>query len=175
MAVGDPVAYLITFTTYGTWLHGDRRGSVDEEHNQYGSSFVGASPALHRREEGALKHRSYVLGSRQREVVLEAIMEVCRFRGWRAHPVHVGSNHVHVVVGGEEKPEKMMVDFKAYATRAIRKFTNEQASVKKYWTRHGSTRYLWTDESLASAMKYVENGQGRMMTFCRTERRSPER
>jgi len=24
-----PLAYLITFRSYGTWLHGDERGSVD--------------------------------------------------------------------------------------------------------------------------------------------------
>jgi len=29
----DARAYLITFTTYGTWVHGDERGSVDREHN----------------------------------------------------------------------------------------------------------------------------------------------
>ncbi|HEX9659180.1 MAG TPA: hypothetical protein VGA18_02730, partial [Rhodothermales bacterium] len=28
-----PLAYLITFTTYGTWLHGDERGSVDPGHS----------------------------------------------------------------------------------------------------------------------------------------------
>ena len=26
-------SYFLTFTTYGTWLHGDTRGSVDREHN----------------------------------------------------------------------------------------------------------------------------------------------
>jgi len=32
-----PLAYLITFRCYGTWLHGDERGSVDRFHNQYQS------------------------------------------------------------------------------------------------------------------------------------------
>ena len=32
-----PLAYLITFRTYGTWLHGDARGSVDREHNVFGT------------------------------------------------------------------------------------------------------------------------------------------
>jgi len=27
-----PLAYLISFRAYGTWLHGDRRGSVDRFH-----------------------------------------------------------------------------------------------------------------------------------------------
>ena len=50
-----PIADLITFTTYGTWLHGDKSGSVDKEHNQYGSPFATASPVLHRKEQIALK------------------------------------------------------------------------------------------------------------------------
>jgi hypothetical protein len=32
-----PVGYLITFRSYGTWLHGDRRGSVDRLHRIYGT------------------------------------------------------------------------------------------------------------------------------------------
>jgi hypothetical protein len=32
-----PLAYLITFRSYGTWLHGDPRGSVDRFHNVYGT------------------------------------------------------------------------------------------------------------------------------------------
>ena len=27
-----PLGYLITFRTYGTWLHGDKRGSVNDIH-----------------------------------------------------------------------------------------------------------------------------------------------
>lgn len=29
------LAYFITFTTYGTWLHGSAKGSVDADHNTY--------------------------------------------------------------------------------------------------------------------------------------------
>ena len=32
-----PLAYFITFRAYGTWLHGDERGSVDRLHNTFGS------------------------------------------------------------------------------------------------------------------------------------------
>jgi hypothetical protein len=35
-----PLAYLTTFITYGTWLHGDKRASVDDEHNRFGAQFV---------------------------------------------------------------------------------------------------------------------------------------
>ena len=167
-----PIAYLITYTTYGTWMHGDKRGSVDKEHNQYGSAFMAADLALHRKEENALKNPSFMLGSRQREEVLEAILQVCRFRGWFAHAVHVRANHVHIVVASLAKPEKMMVDFNTYATRAIKRRHNEPMKAKKYWTRHGSTKYIWTKERLASTIRYVKNEQGKMMAFGSSEPRT---
>lgn len=69
-----------------------------------------------------------------------------------------------------------MVDFKAYATRAIRSSADEQTIMQRYWTRHGSTRYLWTEESLDAAVKYVRYGQGNIMTFGATKTdQSPER
>ena len=34
------LAYFITFRCYGTWLHGDERGSVDRFHNIYGMPFI---------------------------------------------------------------------------------------------------------------------------------------
>jgi hypothetical protein len=34
----QPLAYLITFRCYGTWLHGEQRGSTDRRHyNRYGT------------------------------------------------------------------------------------------------------------------------------------------
>jgi REP element-mobilizing transposase RayT len=174
-SVKCPVAYHITFTTYGTWLHGDRRGSVNRENNQYGDSFIASAPNLCRKERDALKNPRFLLKQSQRNLVLESILQVCRFRGWLAHAVHVRSNHVHIVVSGTEKPEKMMADFKAYATKAMRQSDNNTPTFKKYWTRHGSTKYLWTKESLALAIGYVENEQGEVMAFGTTCKQSPER
>jgi hypothetical protein len=34
---------------------------------------------------------------------------------------------------------------------------------RRYWTDHGSTRYLWNEESCKAAIKYVLNGQGAKM------------
>ena len=160
-----PIAYLITFTTYGTWLHGDKRGSVDKEHNQYGNSFIAPSSVLRGKEQNSLRHPVFILGQRQREVVLEAILQVCKFRGWFAYAVHVRSNHIHILVSGEEKPEKIMVAFKAYATRAIKRCYKGQTISRKYWTGHGSTKYIWTKESLVSAIDYVKNRQGKIMSL----------
>ena len=40
--MSDPLAYFITFTCYGNWLHGDERGSVDRDHNAPGYEFLDA-------------------------------------------------------------------------------------------------------------------------------------
>jgi hypothetical protein len=39
-----PLAYFIMFRSYGTWLHGDSRGSVDRLHNTYGTPRLPPNP-----------------------------------------------------------------------------------------------------------------------------------
>ncbi|MBU1260790.1 MAG: transposase [Planctomycetes bacterium] len=162
-----PLAYLITFTSYGTWLHGDKRNSVNDEHNRVGEEFVPRNSGLNTKEQSLLKHPPIKLNASCRNAVLQAILEVCKFRGWFAHSVHVRANHVHIVVSGQEKPEKMMRDFKGYATRAIKK--SPEISAEKYWTKHGSTKYIRTKARLHSSIEYVKNGQGNIMSYGATE------
>ena len=163
--MGQPVGYFITFTTYGTWLRGDERCSITKENNRHGTAFNRPDINLYKKEKASLKNPAVILDSYQREAVLKAILEVCKFRDWTAHAVHVRSNHVHVVVSGDNKPYKMMIDFKAYATRAIKKLNTAENKICKYWTQHGSTKYLWTKEYLDSAIKYVKYGQGKTMSL----------
>ncbi|HAF13747.1 MAG TPA: hypothetical protein DCK99_08610, partial [Blastocatellia bacterium] len=35
-----PLAYFISFRSYATWLHGDKRGSIDRFHNRYLSPYI---------------------------------------------------------------------------------------------------------------------------------------
>jgi len=50
-----PLAYFITFRTYGTWLHGDERGSIDRYHNRYKGPKVEPNPVLAKQQEAKLK------------------------------------------------------------------------------------------------------------------------
>lgn len=160
-----PIAYHITFTTYGTWLHGDRKGSIDEQHNQYRSAFISPNAELLKKEQNNLKNPPVILDKNIREIVLKAVLQVCSFRNWIPYAVHIRSNHVHIVVSGDAKPEEMMIDFKTYATRAIKGDGNNQKFIRKYWSLHGSTKYIWTKESLASTIDYVKNKQGKIMSL----------
>ena len=49
-----PLAYFITFTTYGTHLHGSAKGSVDLEHNIYGTPLVERNLEREERQRAAM-------------------------------------------------------------------------------------------------------------------------
>jgi REP element-mobilizing transposase RayT len=91
----------------------------------------------------------YNLDQIRRDAVLEAIQEVCRQRGWSLLAVHVRSNHVHAVVQAEVPPERVMNDFKAYASRRLNRMRLDQPD-RKRWARHGSTRFLWKPEHVST-------------------------
>ena len=155
-----PLAYLITFRCYGTWLHGDERTSVDRFHHQYGAPRVPPNKRWQQYNESQLKHEPVILDAKQRRSVENAIREVCQFRGWTLHAVNARTNHVHTVVAiGSAKPERALNDFKSYGTRRMRK-DGCWHSADSPWVDKGSTRYLWNERSVALAVNYVVNGQG---------------
>ena len=155
-----PKAYLLTFRTYGTWHHGDKRGSVDRGgFNRFKGRRLAENPGLVETETASRKVPPFLLNREQRRAVYHAIREVSRFRGYAIFALNVRTNHVHVVVSAQVKPEKIIEAFKSYATRRLR--ADSLASVdEKVWSRHGSTRYLWKDRSVKAAVEYVLYGQG---------------
>jgi len=95
----------------------------------------------------------------QRDVVAETIVEVCTHRRWLLHVQNVRTNHVHVIVSAVDvSPEKIMNDFKSYATRRLRE-AGLIGSDAKVWSRHGSTPHLYDESALLSAIHYVSNLQ----------------
>jgi len=114
-----PLAYLITFSTYGSCLHGDDRGSVNKRHNIPGTEVIQSNKGLNLKEKTLMKYEMYSMDGVSRKIVKNAINEVCLHRGWLMHAVHVRKTHVHVVVSADQKPERIMRDFKAYSTRAL--------------------------------------------------------
>jgi hypothetical protein len=133
------LAYLITFHTYGTWLPGDSRGSVDEKHAGFGMPYVSPAPKRHAKSMSCLKHAPVELDDRDRVIVLEAVREVFRHRRWSLHAAHVRTNHVHVVGAAQHTPERMMNDLKVWSTRRLVDAGSRPRGAR-VWVRHGSTR-----------------------------------
>ena len=159
---GHPLAYLISFRCYGTWLQGDARGAVRRQQNHPGTYFIQPDTQKFRANHRRMSQSHYEMNAPRRKTVLDAIVEVCIYRGWELLAAHVRPDHVHVVVEANCKPEKAMNDFKAYASRALTRAGYENSG-RKRWSRHGSTRYLWKPEQVEAALYYVLNEQGEPM------------
>jgi hypothetical protein len=117
----DEYDYLITIPCYGTWLHGDGRGSVDRhKHNFYGAPRRTPNKRLENVMQQKMKQPSVLLIPKQPEIIEAAICEVCEHRAYDLKAVNARSNHVHAVVSAQSKPEPIRDAFKSYATRRLR-------------------------------------------------------
>ena len=154
-----PLAYFITFRGYGTWLHGDERGSIDRNHNRFGTPRL--PPNLRRRQLNyeRLKSKPVRLSKKAREVVEQAIREICRKRRWNLWAVNARTNHVHVVVTASCDAERVLIALKASATKKLREAGLWRSDLSP-WARRGSKRRLWTEPDLINAVVYVEYEQG---------------
>ncbi len=155
----EPVAYFITFRTYGSWLHGDPRGSMDREHNVVGTPLLDPDRKRSDREQSRLRYPPVRFDSRHRVIVEETIKAVSKRRDWTIHALDVRSNHVHVVISAPEMPERVMNALKSWCTRGLVE-AGLQPRGAKAWSRHGSTRYLWRPHQVETACRYVCEGQG---------------
>ena len=95
-----------------------------------------------------------------RAIALAALKDECHHEGWLLYAAHVRGTHVHVVVEAEPPPEQVIGKFKAYASRAL---NARYGRVSKRWSRHGSTRRLWSPGEVDSAVEYVVQRQGKPM------------
>ncbi len=154
-----PQAYLITFRCYGTWLHGDERGSYRRNSGVIsGVSRVPPRPRLRQAEIKQLAHGPVRLNKRQRATVERAVREVCLNRKYRLLVIDVRSNHAHTVVSALSDPEPILDAFKSYSTRALRETALLGKNIRP-WARHGSTIYLWKERDVEKAVEYVLLGQ----------------
>jgi REP element-mobilizing transposase RayT len=148
--MSEPLAYLITWTTYGTWLPGDDRGWVARRT----PGIQAPDPARRTAARRNLDGRPIALDPEQRALVETTIRAHCAVRQWSLHAVNARSNHVHVVVTAPATdPTKAMDQFKAWCSRRL----NEQMekAPERWWTRHGSTKWINDDEYLHNAIRYV--------------------
>jgi len=150
-----PIAYLITFRTFGTWLHGDQRRSIRRTRkHKDATKVIDINIPLKERMAEEMNSRPVVLDRRQRKAVEEAIRQLCRDRGYVLYALNVRSNHVHIVIGVRAKPERVADALKAYATKKLRELRLLDETVQ-VWSRGRSRRYLWKPRHVELAIDYV--------------------
>ncbi|MCA8914781.1 MAG: transposase [Planctomycetes bacterium] len=150
-----PIAYHLTFTTYGTWLHGDERGSVTRKARKY----VAPDPVLNEYMKERLNYPKVALEAHARKIVHDAVEDYCEFKSWPLLALNVRTNHVHVVVKALDTASKMLHGIKSRATRVLRD-TGDFERNQPVWTERGNKGLLKTEEAVANAIDYVLDHQG---------------
>ena len=156
-----PLAYLITIRTFGTWLHGDDRNSVDRQNNIYGTADISPDQKLYKAMQDELKQPAIIFENKQRQIVELAIRELCEQRKYYLQAINVRTNHVHAVVSAQTKPERIADSFKSFATKKLRE-ENLFGKETRIWSRGRSRRYLWKPRQVELAIDYVLYGQGNL-------------
>jgi REP element-mobilizing transposase RayT len=157
----NPLAYHLTWTAYGQWLSGDERGWVDE-------GKPGIQPGDKEREDrmrARMSEQAVTFDAIQREMIETTIRDHCRIRGWEVLALTVRPRHVHLVVGGNATPERMMEQLKAWCSRRLSDAAGlvarvaEGAGRRRWFTEHGSTKWINDQAYLDEAIDYVLHRQ----------------
>ena len=117
----DPLAYLLTWTIYGTWLPGDDRGWIEKQADL-------RQPDLERQRQAVMlmKELPLTLADDQREIVQSVIRRHCEIRKWQLHAVNCRTNHVHAVITADRHPDDIMDQLKAWCTRRLKEHQREK-------------------------------------------------
>ena len=170
-----PEHWLLTWTTYGTWLPGDRRGFVGKQvaadgttfcHNLPGTPYDSDNPPLKQAMADRMLGPAIYLCTEQAQVLLKQLRATAEFRKGTLLAAAVMSWHLHLVVGtsGEVASEKLLQDFKAYGSRALNQRWSKPPN-GTWWTESGSRRKLPHKNAVKFAVRYVSLQPGVLATW----------
>ena len=157
--------WLLTWKTYGAWLPGDGRGFVSEVRDEAGLKAIrnlpgtacsADMPALKAYAASVMDEEAVRLDLAQAQAVADQLRETALHRGWQLLALAVMADHVHLVVGvpGDPDPEKLLGDFKGWASRRLNKGWGRRSH---WWTQSGSRRKKPTSEAIRAAVVYVRD------------------
>lgn len=161
--------WLLTWTCYGHWLPGDRRGFVGNvrqpdgthiPHNTPGTPYDSDRPRLEAWVRDHMTGEPVSLGRPEADALIEQYRETARVRVWSLEAASVMFNHTHLVVGvpGDPDPDHVLELFKGWATRAVKKL-RPLPPKGTFWTAKGSTRKLPDAAAVRGAVVYVVKKQ----------------
>ena len=141
------VGYMITFTMYGTWLQGDKRGFVKD------GEVRGENTALKKSNAGNMSGSKVKFGRKEKEIVREAIIEAAKRFKQKILAMGVFSKHVHIVCEYIDVPIGVVV---GYYKNAGRVALQKNGFKGRVWTSGYNTRFCFDEKSLKSRIEYVE-------------------
>jgi REP element-mobilizing transposase RayT len=141
------IGFMATWTTYGTWLQGSKKGYVKN------GITLKANPELEKSNEALLKHDKITIPKSLRIIITNAILKEAEEIDQKVFALAVCSNHVHIVVESIDKTCGYSVGrFKKAATNELRKYGFHD----KVWTKGFDKRYCYNGQELEKKITYVK-------------------
>jgi len=142
------VGYMVTWTTYGTWLQGDKRGYVKD------GRILEGDQTLLELCKALQKGQTVKLTKREKEIVRRAILSESQRIGQNLEALAVCTNHLHIAARPCDKSiERIVSMYKSAATRILRSVGRSGA----IWTAGFDKRFCFTKDDLAGRIRYIQN------------------
>jgi REP element-mobilizing transposase RayT len=138
------VGYMTTWTTYGTWLQGDKRGFVKN-----GKTLEG-NEKLKLANEKMQKYNTVVLTPAERKIILNSIIAESRKIGQTIEAIAVCSNHVHIAARPcKETIEQVVSRYKNISRTAL-------GRKERIWTKGFDKQFCFSEQDFKQRIEYVE-------------------
>lgn len=142
------LGYMVTWTTYGSWLQGDKRGFVKK------GRICPANKTLADSNIQKLSKDPVKLSKAHRQQVANAILEKAKQLNQKICALWVASNHIHIVAEYTPSPiDEIVKYYKNAAQVELRKV----GLTGRIWTNGFDKRYCFDKESLQHRISYVNS------------------
>jgi REP element-mobilizing transposase RayT len=142
------LGYMLTWTTYGTWLQGDERGYVKD-----GRILQGDRKIVELCEKFQKGH-TVKLRQDEKDIVRQAILNEAARIGYTIEALAVCSNHIHLVARYFPEPIRHTVSrFKNVTTSVLR----THGRTGRIWTRGFDKRFCFDGKDMIRRIQYVQN------------------
>src|SRR5579872_2833476 len=173
--------WLFTWRTYGTWLpgspgfvgnyvtvSGERRSD-----NIPGELTAETMPPLEEYCRNLLTQSPVNLTRDLAEALIIQFQETARYRNRTIDAIAIMPDHVHLITGtsGDPNPDKMLIDWKAYGSRALNKVAGRAQTTPqpKWWAVGGSKRILRSIAERLRAIRYVRDQENPLVIWLSRE------
>jgi len=142
------IGYMLTWTTYGSWLQGDKRGYVKD------GQMLEADQTLLELCKGLQKGQTVKLTKREKEIAHQAILSESQRIGQKLEALAICTNHIHLAARPCDKSIEYIVSmYKSAATRALRCYGRTGI----IWTKGFDKRFCFTQDDLTRKIAYIRS------------------
>ena len=142
------VGYLLTWTTYGSWLQGDKRKYVNN------GQILAPNTSLEKINKENMLYPKVSLTPAQREIIKKAILAESVETDQKIYAISVRKNHIHLAAECNFVSARTAV---RHYKNAARLAMQHNSFAGRLWTKGFSVRYCFDEKQLNAVIQYVNN------------------